>query len=103
VVVGVVFLVVSAAGFYTAALDHSGASRSSQRPAARADPLAVSIRSAQERLHDVPGDYLTYAVTDSTVNRHVSPDRQVRQAQAASGKGHGENGPQPIRVPTESG
>jgi hypothetical protein len=43
------------------------------------------------------------AVPDTAVNRHVSPDRHDGQGEAASGKGHGEKGPQPIRVPTEAG
>ena len=59
VVVGLVFLVVAAAGSYTAAVDRAAARQ--QQVVEQADPLSASIESAQVRLSDVPGDYLTWA------------------------------------------
>ena len=53
VVVGLVFLVVAAAGYYTAAVDRAAARQQEAVPAA--DPLAASIEAAQQRLTDVPG------------------------------------------------
>ena len=60
VVVGAVFLLVSAAALYAAAVDRDG----TRRPAtavAQVDPLTASIEAAQQRLQEVPGDYSTWA------------------------------------------
>ncbi|MFL6098029.1 MAG: hypothetical protein ACJ71Y_21465 [Blastococcus sp.] len=62
VVAGVVFLVVSVAGFYTVAVDDAAPAPPVQRSAAaQVDPLMASIRAAQQRLAGVPGDYVTWA------------------------------------------
>ena len=59
VVVGLVFLVVAVAGYYTVTVDRAAARH--QQTVARTDPLAASIEAAQERLADVPGDHVTWA------------------------------------------
>jgi tetratricopeptide (TPR) repeat protein len=60
VVAGVVFLLVSAAGFYTVVVDRGAAARE-QQGLAETDPLTASIETAQQRLQKVPGDYTTWA------------------------------------------
>ena len=60
VVAGAVFLLVSAAGFYAAAVNRE-VPASPPASTARADPLTSSIAAAQTRLAAVPGDYLTWA------------------------------------------
>ncbi|CAA9262637.1 MAG: hypothetical protein AVDCRST_MAG52-2682 [uncultured Blastococcus sp.] len=60
VVVGAVFLLVSAAALYAAAVDRDGARRPATA-AAQIDPLTASIEAAQQRLQEVPGDYATWA------------------------------------------
>lgn len=60
VVAGVIFLLVSAAGFYTVFVDR-GAEAREQQAVAEVDPLTASIEVAQQRLQEVPGDYTTWA------------------------------------------
>lgn len=60
VVAGVLFLVVSAAGFYAVSVDRDAAARE-QEAAVEVDPLTASIEAAQQRLRNVPGDYATWA------------------------------------------
>ena len=60
VVAGVLFLLVSAAGFYTVFADRGAAARE-QRAVAEVDPLTAAIEVAQQRLQKVPGDYTTWA------------------------------------------
>ncbi len=63
VVAGGVFLLVSAAGLYTAAVDRDATTTSqpSVAPVAPVDPLTAAIEAAQQRLDVVPGDYTTWA------------------------------------------
>lgn len=60
VVVGLMFLLVSAAALYTTFADR-GAEARQQASVEQADPLTASIEAAQQRLEDVPGDYTTWA------------------------------------------
>jgi tetratricopeptide (TPR) repeat protein len=59
--VGVLLLAVSAAGFYTAAFDRQAVIGREEVAHATVAPLEQAIRTAQERLKQVPGDYTTWA------------------------------------------
>jgi tetratricopeptide (TPR) repeat protein len=60
VVAGGLFLTVSAAGFHTLSLDAPAGGQQTVA-ATRVDPLAASIAAAQQRLAEVPGDFVTWA------------------------------------------
>ena len=59
--VGVLLLAVSAAGFYTLAFDRHAVSGRDEVAQPAVAPLDQAIRTAQERLKEVPGDYATWA------------------------------------------
>src|SRR5512132_1298539 len=59
--VGVLLLAVSAAGFYTVAFDRQAVIGRDEVAQATVAPLEQAIRTAQERLKQVPGDYATWA------------------------------------------
>lgn len=64
VTVGTVLLVVSVASWYTVSLDRrsaTSAESAQQVTAPAADPLTAAIATAQQRLQQVPGDYVTWA------------------------------------------
>jgi len=65
VVVGVLLLLVTAAGVYSLLAD-DGAGQTSDRVVAQADPLGDAISAAQQRLERLPGDYRTWAELGAT-------------------------------------
>lgn len=65
VVVGVLLLLVTAAGVYSLLAD-DGAGPTSDRVVAQADPLGDAISAAQQRLERLPGDYRTWAELGAT-------------------------------------
>ncbi|MET0764317.1 MAG: tetratricopeptide repeat protein [Blastococcus sp.] len=61
VVAGVLLLVVTVAGAYTAMVDRRTPAGAPDAVPARADPLTAAIESAQRRLEEVPGDHHSWA------------------------------------------
>ena len=61
VVVGIVFLLVAVGGWYAASADRQAAGGGPTADAPAVDPLAAAIETAQQRLREVPGDYVTWA------------------------------------------
>ena len=61
VAVGVLLLAASAAGFYTVAFDQQTVVAREEVAPPTVAPLEQAIRTAQERLKQVPGDYATWA------------------------------------------
>ncbi len=61
VIVGGLFLLVSVSGFYTASVDGQNAGRQQAVATAPVDPVTAAIEAAQQRLENVPGDYVTWA------------------------------------------
>lgn len=62
VVAGVVLLLLTAGGIYNLLAD-DGTSQAAtiEEPTVQVDPLAEAISAAQQRLEDLPGDYVTWA------------------------------------------
>ena len=61
VVAGAVLLLMSVAGFHAVSLDRQTVVAQAQDVPAPADPLVTAIAAAQQRLTEVPGDWVTWA------------------------------------------
>ncbi|QXG74516.1 tetratricopeptide repeat protein [Modestobacter sp. L9-4] len=61
VVAGAVLLLLSIAGFYAVSVDRQTVVAQTQDVPAPADPLVTAIAAAQQRLTEVPGDWVTWA------------------------------------------
>ena len=61
VVAGVLLLLLSVAGLYTVQVDRQATVAAEQSAVPAVDPLTAAIAAAQQRLAEVPGDYVTWA------------------------------------------
>jgi len=61
IVAGGLLLVATGAGFYTVQVDRQATVAAEQSAVPAVDPLTAAIAAAQQRLAEVPGDYVTWA------------------------------------------